>query len=158
MKNKLLLPRQFKIIGSVMLPFAIALIFYSNDHKFSFLEVRKWLKSDGLGFNDEFLLSPKFTGNLTLTLAMLFTFLALFFIAFAKEKVEDEYIRSVRLKALQISVYMNYFILAVATILFYGFSYLMVMEFNLFTILIIFILVYYYHLYIKPHFSKSNAA
>ena len=55
--------------------------------------------------------------DLSGTIALIATFLSLFMIAFSRERREDEYVMQVRLKALQISVYTNYLILGIATII-----------------------------------------
>lgn len=89
---------------------------------------------------------------------MVATFISLFMIGFSAEKNEDEYVSSIRLHALQWSVYINYFILAVASLLIYGFSFLWVMELNLFTLPVIFILIFNFNLHIRPRLSKSATA
>ena len=86
---------------------------------------------------------------------MVLTFIALFMISFAREKHEDEYVSIVRLQALQISVYANYMILGLSSLAMFGSIFLVVMQINLFTILILFILIYQYKLNIKPRFSKN---
>jgi len=65
---------------------------------------------------------------------------ALLFIAFAREKQEDEFIGRLRLESLQWAVLVNYILLLLATWLIHGFSYIDVMMYNMLTILIFFIL------------------
>lgn len=60
-------------------------------------------------------------------------------VAFSKEKEEDEFISKIRLESLVWATYINYFILLVAMLFVYDFSFLWVMIFNIFTILIFFI-------------------
>jgi uncharacterized membrane protein YfcA len=60
-------------------------------------------------------------------------------VAFSKEKTEDEYISKIRLESLVWAVYLNYGILLFSFLFFYGFSFLWVMIFNMFTILLFFI-------------------
>ena len=160
MTKHLLLPNKFRLLGYVLLPFSLAWLIagYGFDQSvFPFLEYSRGEKTSvGIfGSGGDFLFSPSFTANFNGELSMMLTFISLFMIAFAKEKVEDEYVRMVRLKALQISVYANYIVLAVASMLIYGLSFLYVMELNLFTILVLFILIYNYHLNIKPRFAKN---
>lgn len=66
---------------------------------------------------------------------------------FSKEKQEDEYINAIRLDAMQIAVYANYFILLVANFTFYSTDFLLIMVFNLATIPTIFLIVFHYRLY-----------
>jgi len=57
---------------------------------------------------------------------------------FSKEKVEDELISKIRLDSLIWSLYVNYGLVILATILLYDFVYFNVLIFNLFTILLFF--------------------
>ena len=61
-------------------------------------------------------------------------------VAFSKEVNEDEYISKIRLESLVWAVYLNYAILLLAFLFVYGMSFLWVMIFNMFTILIFFII------------------
>ena len=65
--------------------------------------------------------------------------LSLLFIAFAREKTEDEMIRQLRLESLQWSVYANYFLLSLAVVFIYEEAFFEVLVYNMFTILIVFI-------------------
>ncbi len=60
-------------------------------------------------------------------------------VAFSKELNEDEYISKIRLESLVWATYFNYSLLLFSLIFFYGFTFLWVMVFNMFTILIFFI-------------------
>jgi hypothetical protein len=61
-------------------------------------------------------------------------------VAFSKEKVEDEYIARIRLESLVWSVYVNYAILLLAILFIYDLGFMWVMIFNMFTILMFFII------------------
>jgi hypothetical protein len=61
-------------------------------------------------------------------------------VAFYKEKSEDEYISKIRLESLVWAVYVNYGILLISFLIIYDSSFLWVMMFNMFTILIFFII------------------
>ncbi|RLD79451.1 MAG: hypothetical protein DRJ07_11745 [Bacteroidetes bacterium] len=61
-------------------------------------------------------------------------------VAFSKEVNEDEYISKIRLESLVWAVYLNYAILLLAFLFVYGMSFLWVMIFNMFTILMFFII------------------
>ncbi|MCB9046179.1 MAG: hypothetical protein H6550_08560 [Chitinophagales bacterium] len=150
MMNRLLLPHWFRKTGLALLPFAIVLMilafFYEYDLPF--------LAYNTCHSTKDFLDTSNH--NLTDELAVVSLFACLFFLAFSKEKHEDEYLNEVRLKALQISVYINYIVLAVATVTVYGLSYMYVLYGNLFTILVIFILVYYYRVHIKGRLAREE--
>ena len=61
-------------------------------------------------------------------------------VAFTKEETEDEMIGQLRLQSLLWATFWNYVLLAVAMLLAYDFNFLLFMEFNMFTILVLFIL------------------
>jgi len=62
------------------------------------------------------------------------------FIAFSKQKVEDEFISKIRLESLVWATYVNYLILILSIVLVYNLSFLLVLELNMFTVLIFFII------------------
>ena len=62
------------------------------------------------------------------------------FVAFSKEPDEDEFISKIRLESLVWATYVNYAVLILAFVFVYGFSFFWVMIFNMFTILIFFII------------------
>ena len=68
-------------------------------------------------------------------------------LAFSREKVEDELISSIRLKSLVWAVYFNYAVLFLAILFVHDISFYWVMMFNLFTILIFFIIRFNWQLY-----------
>lgn len=76
------------------------------------------------------------------------------FVAFSKVKNEDEYISELRLSSLLWAVYVNYALLLITFIFIYNMSFLMVMMYNMFTILIIFIIRFHFILY---NTSKQGA-
>ena len=63
-------------------------------------------------------------------------------VGFSKEKVEDEFIMQLRLSSLALAVYINYGILLLAFLLVHGFDFFTVMVYNMFTLLLIFILIF----------------
>jgi hypothetical protein len=58
--------------------------------------------------------------------------------SFSKEKMEDEYISSIRLQALTWSIYVNYSLVLLATLLVFGLAYFHVMIIHLFSLIILF--------------------
>ena len=63
-------------------------------------------------------------------------------VGFSKEKVEDEFIMQLRLSSLALAVYINYGVLLLAFLLVHGFDFFTVMVYNMFTLLLIFILIF----------------
>ncbi len=68
-------------------------------------------------------------------------------VSFSKEKREDEFIANLRLSSLLWSVWVHFVLLLLAFLFIWGFSFLNVMVYNMFTILIIFIIRFNYLLY-----------
>ncbi len=139
MKSKLLLPHRFKTIGILllipMLALGIAGQFFAFN--FDFLSI-----SHTPGFTD-----IEFQQNLTDEVTLTGIVLGLLFIAFAREKQEDEFISKLRLESLQWSVIINYILLLIATWTIYGTYYLNVMIWNILTILAIFVVRFHIVLY-----------
>jgi hypothetical protein len=68
-------------------------------------------------------------------------------IIFSKEKIEDEFINSIRLNALQWAVFTNYLCLLLAVVFVYGIPFLNIMVYNMFTVILIYIPRFYYLLW-----------
>jgi hypothetical protein len=68
-------------------------------------------------------------------------------VAFSKEKTEDEYIAKTRLESLVWATYFNYGILLVAILFVYDLAFFWVMVFNMFTLLLFFIVRFNYQIY-----------
>jgi len=67
--------------------------------------------------------------------------------SFCKEKIEDELISKIRLESLTISLFVSYGLVMLSIFLIYNLSYMYVLVFNLFIILILFNLIFRYRLY-----------
>jgi Ca2+-dependent lipid-binding protein len=65
--------------------------------------------------------------------------LGLAFVAFSRERSEDEFIARIRLESLLRATYLNYGILLLTIVFMYGSAFFMVLVFNMFTILVFFI-------------------
>ena len=73
--------------------------------------------------------------------------------SFSREKDEDECIAHLRMQAWTMAVVSNYLILIVVTLCIYGMSYLNFMAVNMFTVLILFLVVFHWKL---SRFRKEN--
>jgi hypothetical protein len=147
MKTKLLLPNYFKRIGWILLvPSAIlGLFIIIADYEFGFLDTKVFtIYSGGL---QEPVIFGMIKVNLTNTIVGILFLIGAVFVAFSKEKREDEYIAGIRLESLLWATYINYGVLLFCFIFFYAFEFLYVMIFNMFTILVFFIIRFYYMLY-----------
>lgn len=157
MRTKFLFPYSFKRIGwIILLPSTILgiLILFFN-LKFEFLDSKVFVIYSKEFFAERptyFGLTP---GNYTQTIAGLLFLLGALFVAFSKERHEDEFIAKIRLESLVWAIYLNYAILAFCFLFFFSLQFLTVMIFNMFTILIFFIVRFYYILY-RTNKSLTN--
>ena len=101
-----------------------ALFDNGNHHNFSFVET-----------------------NVTNTIVGMLFLIGALMVSFSKERREDEFIANLRLSSLLWSVWVNYALLLVAFVLVYGLAFFSVMVYNMFTILIIFIIRFNYILW-----------
>lgn len=148
MKTNYLLPNKFKKIGwIVFLPSFILGIFWLI---FEFEPAAFDIKTIAL-FNNEYFGDVQFfaitENNIIDELLGIFIILSGIFIAFSKEKNEDEFISKIRLESLVRATYLNYGILLIALLFIYNLAFLTVMVINMFTILIFFILHFNWALY-----------
>lgn len=155
MTKQLLLPNRFKRIGwFILIPSLVAGIFSSATG----FEV-EWLNARVFSlFNDDLFESSKhfslITTNVTNTLIGILFLAGALMVSFSKEKQEDEFIANLRLSSLLWSVWVNYGLLLIAFIFVYGLAFFSVMVYNMFTILIIFIIRFNYILW-KNNTSAS---
>lgn len=148
MKLNYLFPHKYKKIGwFILVPSAIIgliSIIYMIEPSFLDFKVPSLLidelfgESSFIGFVENNLLD-EIAGVLIIVSAL--------FVAFSKEKTEDEYISKLRLESLVWAVYLNYAILLISILLIFDLSFLWVMIFNMFTILFFFIIRFNWKLY-----------
>ena len=140
MNTNYLLPAKFKKWGwLILIPTSIlGIVTVVYEWEPAFLDV-----TVPALFIDEFLGKDAIVGmttnNILNELCAIFVIISGLSVAFSKEKNEDEFIASIRLQSLVWATYMNYFILLLTVILVYSFSFFWVMVFNMFTILLFFI-------------------
>ena len=65
----------------------------------------------------------------------------------SQEKIEDEMTQHIRLNSLLIAMYINYALLIISSLLVYSLDFLYVMMYNMFTILLIFMVVFRYKIW-----------
>ena len=93
--------------------------------------------------------------NFTDEFALTGIIISLLFIAFAREKNEDEFITKTRLESWQWAVLINYILLLLATWAVHGLAFIDVMMYNMLTIPIIFIIRFHYVLYKTRAFTEN---
>jgi hypothetical protein len=143
MKTRFLLPHLFKTIGWLAFLPSLLLGIMANYYglEFSILNVRFPVDN-----------------NLTNEFAAMFLLISGFFIAFSRERIEDEWVSQVRLESLQWSVYLNYALLLLAIWAFYDREFFEVLVYNMYTILIFFIIRFNYVLRIKNRWNEKTTA
>jgi hypothetical protein len=159
MKNNLLLPHRWRIVGWMLTLPALAAGIYSmtlDDMNYlkatlpnwatSLMWVGDYIESQPNSPIEIYLLEEAISVGLLVGLWLL---------GFSKEKIEDEWVQKVRLDSLQWAILANTALLLVFTLLVHGLPFLSVMIYNMFTPLLIFVGRFYYVLHLKPLFSKS---
>lgn len=148
MKTKLLFPHQFKVIGLIMLIISVPAGVYTFVTSYQF----PWLEFNVPCIYDQGIMSTSVLfgitkNNLTDELILIMTIIGGLLAACSKEKNEDEFIAAVRLDSLLWATYVNYAVLLICTVTLYGGAFWSIMVFNMFTLLIIFLLRFNIMLY-----------
>ncbi len=73
--------------------------------------------------------------------AGLLLFIGLIFIAFSEEKIENDNLQSIRLKAIIFSIYINSLLIILSFLFIFGFGFIEVLIANLYSFLIMYILI-----------------
>ena len=133
MKNNLLISHKFKAIGWV-----VFVLFTLIGVSTTYLD----FQPNFMKFNYD-----NSEVNFLFTIALAGIIVGLLMISFSKTKNEDEYISFLRLKSWQWSVLISYIVLIIANFCVYNTGFLVVMMYNMFTVLIVFILKFNYSLY-----------
>lgn len=136
---KFLFPNRFKMLGWIMaIPaFVLMLFVLHNDFSFAFLDYTA-KGGDKLALDNGFIYNVQ-SNNFTDEIGSLLLISGLLFIAFSKEKDEDEMISKLRLESLLWAVFINSIFVMLAIIFIYNLLFLNVMAYNICTTLILFI-------------------
>ena len=148
MNKRLLLPNKVKKIGWALLIPATVLGIVTMSTGFEWLTIETWVPAL---ISDEFIGPTKYFSllktNIANTLIGVLFIVGALLVSFSKEKNEDEFISSIRQSSLLWAVLVNYILLAFAFLFIYGMVFFQVMVYNMFTILIIYIVRFNYVLY-----------
>ena len=137
MNSRFLLPHKYRLTGWIILiPFLIlGILSVHLDYEIPWLGVRVSIPGS---FGEGFFQDSDYE-NFTNEVAALGVLIGLLFIAFSREKIEDEYIAKLRLDSLLVAVLGNYLLLFLAIVLLYGFNFFYALVYNMYTVLILFI-------------------
>ncbi len=148
MLSTLLLPNKYKNIGwCILIPATIlGIMIITNTlggvelktRVFAILDTELFFQSQWFTFIEK---------DITPTIAGVLFIIGALLVGFSKEKNEDEFISNVRLSSLLWAVFVSYILLLLGFTFIYGTAFFGVMTYNMFTVLIIFIIRFNYILY-----------
>jgi hypothetical protein len=147
MTNKLLLPNKYKAIGwYILVPATILGIAILSEWESFEIQTNVFalFYEELMGKRASFSVIHT---NITPTAVGILFLVGALLVSFSKEKKEDEFIARLRQSSLLWAVLVNYSLLLLSFVFIYGVAFLNVMLYNMFTILIIFILRFNYILY-----------
>lgn len=140
MKINYLFPHRFKRIGTlILIPFMLLgwyVVNYDIEPEMFDFNVPAIFVDEIMGEKFVFGMTENNILNEIVGVVLIISFLM---VAFSKEKQEDELIAKIRLDSLVWATYVNYAVLLFSMLFIYGMSFFWVMIFNMFTILLFFI-------------------
>jgi len=139
MKTRFLFPHKFRRIGWIIALLAFVLMIFALHGGISFKFLDYARESCDQIFDDNFLFGIN-SNNFTDEVGGLLLIVGLLFIAFSRERLEDERITKLRMESLLWAVYVNSALLIFSIIFFYNGLFLNVMVYNICTPLILFII------------------
>nr|WP_294939306.1 hypothetical protein [uncultured Flavobacterium sp.] len=148
MKTNFLFPHSFKKIGWLLLiPTLLASVFFIlSETEYDIFNFKVFAI-----YTDAIINKPEIftviTNNLQDEMLGVLLIVGGILVAFSKEKTEDEFINKIRLESLVWATYVNYAILLLCLLLIYGMPFLSVMMYNMFTLLLFFIIRFHWMLY-----------
>lgn len=149
MKTNFLLPHRYKAVGWILLVLGIVLgllymikgddMAFFDAHVFALVKDTSFLKDEKVYFS-------MVENNILDEISGLFIILGSLMVAFSKEKQEDEFISKIRMESLLWATYVNYAILMIAILFIYDMLFFWVLVFNMFTILLFFLIRFHWAL------------
>ena len=158
MKSRFLFPNKYKPLGWLLFlaGMALGLVLAFNDYEYPNWKMNVFPL---IGEGESSFFAPSFKwvhNNIADELASLLLIVGGILVSFSKTKEEDEYISKLRMESLIWATYVNYIILIVAVLLVFDLSFLNVMVYNMFTILLFFMLRFHYVLYQSKKATKNE--
>jgi len=148
MKSRFLFTHHYKPIGWVIfvIGFILGIILMLNDYNYPDWEVSVFpLISENDIFSKPAL--EWSTNNIADEIASIFIIVGGILVSFSKTKDEDEYISKIRMESLIWATYVNYIILIITILFVFDISFFNVLIFNMFTILLFFMVRFHYELF-----------
>jgi len=142
MNKQFLFPHKIKFVGCAVFFLGIlCFIFIGDDVKWLYLKNFPVIFGSADNGGWTFFQSQKV--NLTFTVRGVLLIVGSLLIAFSKEKTEDEFINSLRLKSFQYAVLINFSIILLSFLLIWGVNFVSVLLYNLYSTLFFFILIFH---------------
>lgn len=154
MESKFLLSNRFKNIGWIMLVVSIIIWSYVTfvfKDDLPFLETNVFTVVGSEFMQSDIAYFRLVKANITFTLVGSLFLIGGMLVVFSKEKIEDEYISKLRLQAFQWAFISNYIILLLLFLFVYGIEFFQVMLYNMFTMMVLFIIRFQYLLHINKN-------
>ena len=154
-KGIYLLPNKFKIIGVLLFVVGIIITII----RFYFGVKPDWLDIKVFAVYSSFLQTKYFTfitNNILEELSGLILLVGLVFIAFSKEKTENEIIEQIRIRSFFYSVYSNILFTVFAFIFIFGLGFVYYLVLNMFVSLLLFIFIFRYNIYYYKKTKRNN--
>jgi hypothetical protein len=149
MKSRFLIAHKYKPLGWFLftLGFILGIVLMINEYDYPNWEVSVFPLIGETGFLSS---NPAFewnVNNISDEIASLLIIIGGILVAFSKTKDEDEYISKIRMESLIWATYVNYAILILAILFVFDMSFFSVLIYNMFTILLFFMVRFHYLLY-----------
>lgn len=148
MKTNYLFPNRYKKLGWLLfipgIILGIVFLIYQSD--ISLFNIKVFAIAEEAIFNDTTFFSIS-ENNVLDEISSILIIIGALLIAFSKEKSEDEFISKIRLESLVWATYINYAILILAIIFVYDMTFFWVLVFNMFTLLVFFLVRFNWALY-----------
>lgn len=143
MKKTYLFPNKFKLLGMVLFISSFTLFILAfimqYDIELSFFDVTMPVISSNPIFGDREFFTTVDT-NITIHLIIMLVIIGGLVFGFSKERIEDELISDIRKNSLIWAVYFNYTLLIISLFLLADLDMIAMIVFNVFTLLLIFII------------------
>jgi hypothetical protein len=141
MKTKYLLPNYLKMPGWIILGIGVifSVWYFAFDEV---MDIKLWMPAlhNHFPMDSNSGLFKLVYNSIIDEIAGTFIIIGSLFVAFSSEKEEDEYIMKIRLESLVWAVIVNSILMIFCIFAFYGLSFTIAIEFNLVTVLILFVI------------------
>ena len=157
MKSNYLFPNQFRKLGWFLIIPGILLgvIFLMSDSELNLFNMTVFSIAEKPIFGETTFFNLT-KNNVLDELACLLIVIGSLLIAFSKQKHEDEFISKIRLESLVWATYVNYIVLIITFLFVYDMVFFWVLVFNMFTMLLFFIIRFNWELYKSKNLVKDE--